>query len=602
MKVPAPWAAIAALLLSIPAHAASVKASSELTDDDGNRLRATLAFDGQLQTAWSEGEMGPGEGSWISLAFDRATEVESISIWPGDLSKGERSLRENGRPHTVTVHLLGTAEPVTAEVRILDGAEKGIQRIDVPVVGKATGVKLVVDQAYPGGLRNDMHIAEVAVNFVGGAAPASVAKVAAWAESSSGLKAAEAHQEQVIALFEQFSDAEFGDRDALKQLMDWAGDGAPWLRARVQRDVPYGWRSNALPPDPVAIEALLKLRDPNAIPALELAALRSTGKRAKELRLKAGYFAAYAELESGGRRNVPVWGDTGWERGALRGFGEPLAVGLGAYGDIYVADTGNHRVQVLGQGGATKAIWGAEGEAAVANEWFGGRRAFYVAGNAPGESKGGFVNPVDLVVVPQKEGEHVAVLDASGRVQVFTDGGERIAGWRLETDGPISAGVGGEGHLAYAKGQYVSVWGNVAHVHDEEGTLQNTFDIEEGVPTWALGLKSGKVLFGFRGEAVLYNLDGFRHGVQLGPELPRGFEAWDVDVDEKGKLWVVTDNGWALKSKKPGKLELKVRIADDDLAAPRFAVQEGMLWVSFEDRVKTFDVLELVAEAEGAEE
>ena len=49
-------------------------------------------------------------------------------------------------------------------------------------------------------------------------------------------------------------------------------DGAPFLRRQVQSLVPMGYRVQALQPDTVAIEALLKLKDSNcpAVDSLDL--------------------------------------------------------------------------------------------------------------------------------------------------------------------------------------------------------------------------------------------------------------------------------------------------------------------------------------------
>ena len=48
------------------------------------------------------------------------------------------------------------------------------------------------------------------------------------------------------------------------------------------------------------------------------------------------------ELIGGGDRNITFWGQEGWEEGALRGFGEPLSIEVDQFGDLYIADVGNH--------------------------------------------------------------------------------------------------------------------------------------------------------------------------------------------------------------------------------------------------------------------
>jgi hypothetical protein len=88
----------------------------------------------------------------------------------------------------------------------------------------------------------------------------------------------------------------------------------------------------------------------------------------------------------------------------------------------------------------------------------------------------------------------------------------------------------------------------------------------------------------------------------IGDELPEGFEAWDLASDEKGKLWVVTDNGWVLKLKRPGKVDIQVQWATWSVDTPRFAVQDGMLYILANDKISKVDALDLRAKAEMGED
>jgi hypothetical protein len=63
-------------------------------------------------------------------------------------------------------------------------------------------------------------------------------------------------------------------------------------------------------------------------------------------------------------------------------------------------------------------------------------------------------------------------------------------------------------------------------------------------------------------------------------------------------LWAVTDNGWAVKFKKPGKTDFRVRWTKIDVDVPRFAVHDGMLYIVAEGKIRQIDALELRAEAE----
>ena len=593
-----------ALAMAGSAQAGWVKASSELKDDDGAKHGASLAFDGLLQTGWAEGEVGSGDGSWVEVHLDSVTDVHSVSIWPGNLTKGERSIKEYGRPQNVTITLSGGGEEVTVEERLPDLAKVGPQRIDIPIVGKAKTVRVTIDTALEGYVFPDTYLAEVAVNFVMGHVPSQVSALDGWLTSAAGEKAKTSSKDEVVGLFEKISGEQFGDSESLAVLMDWAADGAPYLRDRVSRTVPYGYRVQAIPPDPVAVDALLKLKDSNAIPAIEMASLRLHGDKAVALAQKAEMFHAYQEMVSGGRRNIQAWGTEGWERGALRGFGEPLAVQVDRFGDVYVADLANHRVQRFGsERGTVDQVWGSP-EPDITNVWVEGNRPFYAAGAAPGKGGGQFQLPLDIAMIPGKDGDGFVVLDGTGRVQVFDETGDPLISWDVRSDNRIDAGVGGEAYVEYAKGEIVVIWVDEAFVYSVEGEELSNWVVEDGVPNGTMVFKNGKIGMVFGNQLVMYSTDGFRHGGLLGDELGVGFEAMDATVDEKGKLWIVTDTGWVHKYKRPGKIHYKVPVADFSLKLPRIAAYNDYVYVTERDRILALDALEtksrLEAEAEAA--
>ncbi|MEQ1505121.1 MAG: discoidin domain-containing protein, partial [Myxococcota bacterium] len=237
-----------------------VSASSESTGTDGVKHLAAHAFDGLLSTGWAEGDLGDGVGAWLEVRFDAPTDVSSVSIYPGWLGGSDREIREYGRPKVVTLSFeVAGGEPVTRQERLLDPGDQGPLRHDVSVdVPKVKAIRIALDEVLTGGLYSDTFIAEVAVNLVGGAPPPAVADVATWLGSDAGQKAAEAQRTTAIGVFEKVTSAEFGDRDGLKALMDWAADGAPYLRDRAAK-VPAGFRVQAIQPDQTSIEALLKL-------------------------------------------------------------------------------------------------------------------------------------------------------------------------------------------------------------------------------------------------------------------------------------------------------------------------------------------------------
>ncbi len=592
---------LACLVWAAPAFAgAGVSASSELTTSDDVKHSAALAFDGDLTTGWAEDETGAGVGSWVELRFARPTAVTSVSVWPGDLSKGERSLKENGRPHTLRVVLdLADGDPVEKTWRVRDGAEHGIQRVDVPIEGMARSVRVIVDEAYAGYIRNDLYLAEIAVNFEDAEIP-GLGDVEAWATSSKGQKAVAEHEESVIGLFDKIISDDLGDSESMDVLEGFAANGAPWRIDRVRRSVPAGYRVQATPPDALAIDALLKIKDPNAIPALTMAGLRSHGKEARRLAAAVSYFSAYADLKGGGRRALAPWGTSGWEKGALRGLGEPLGIGLGAYGDLYVADTANHRVSVFGPDGRLRTTWG-HGTPTVTSTWIGGDRPHYAAGAEPSEASVGFTAPLDLDVGSTRDGDVVTVVDAAGWVRRFDGEGTLLARWRARGEMAPAAGYGGAAHVVATKKGVVVIQGTDGIVATPQGEETARWTVAEGAPITMTALKNGKLVLGFRGGAATYDTQGRRIATFLDEnELPLGYEAYALATDEKGKVWALTDHGWALQFTPSGKEIRRVRVQERGLALPRFTVREDMLFVTAEDEILRFDVLALEAEADQA--
>jgi hypothetical protein len=595
---------LAGLVWGLPSIAvgATPKASSELRDADGSRHTAAMAFDGRLSTAWAEGEDGDGDGSWIELRLDRTAEVESISFWPGKLSAGVRSLREYGRPHTVTVSLTAPDGTVIEEqVRVLDPAIEGPLRVDANLKGRASKVRLTMDKTYSGGIYNQMYIAEVAVNFTRGPQPDAVAKTHAWLESDAGKAAVEREKKVIVALYDNIKAAEFGDRNSLLQIMERAADGSDYMRRRASQNVPMGYRVSAIPPEPTAIEALLKIKDANAIPALEQAMLRSVGKAKRKLESQVNYFYAYQDLIGGGSLNIPAWGQSGWETGSLQAFGEPLGMQLDGFGGIYVADIGNNRVQRFNFQGISDATWGGS-EPEITEKWFGGSRPWYVSGGAAADTPGRFISPVDMAVYPGKFEDIILTLDALGRVhRLDSEGGASLIA-AVAAEGTIGAGVGGEGFIEAYKNKFAVVYGNECFIYSLEGEELGQFAIEDGVPTGSVDLPGNKIGLIFGGELIMYSLDGFRHGTLLGDTVPAGFESWDVSRDADGKLWALTDHGWAIKYKKPGKVDYSVQYISRSVDVPRFDVYDDILFVTYEDSLHRIDALELHAQDELAAE
>lgn len=586
---------LAAALAPGAAHAAGVSGSSTMQDAAGKHT-AELAFDGLLGTGWAEGELGAGAGSWLEIDLGSATEVGSVSLWPGNLEKGERTFKEYGRPKVIQVWVDG--QKVGDPLRI----QSEMKRVDVPV-GK-TGRKLRVEfvESFEGGVYTDMFVAEVAVNFNEGERSKAVAKVEAWRTSKEGLAAQKKYEDQALAAYEKHK-ADPYEKEGLEFLMDAAGEGPEYLRRRVSSLVPLGSRAAALVPDEMAMSAIRKLKDPTGIPGLEYAAMRSLGKQQREIVDLIAYFRAWRDIQGGGRRNIVAWGETGWEVGALRGEGEPLAIEIDQFGNAYVADTANNRIQRYTTGGVSDKQWGAPPD--VSEYWFGSTRPWYAAGGLAKEEAGAFQNPVDVELIPGKEGDAFMVLDASGRLQIFDAEGNGEIGWTLAIDDQVQPKVGGEGYLAYLpkKDLIVAIVGNDAVVYQRDSEKLSQFVIKDGTPNAVVAGTDNKLYMAFGDQVITYNTDGFRYGTVIDSKiLGEGFEDMDITLDEKGEMWVLVDTGWVFKFKKPGKLDWKLRAVDHELIHPRFAVFQGNVLITDRDTILPIDAMQMHLDEVQAEE
>src|SRR5690606_25501411 len=138
-------------------------------------------------------------------------------------------------------------------------------------------------------------------------------------------------------------------------------------------------------------------------------------------------------------------------------------------------------------------------------------------------------------------------------------------------------------------------WGDHAYAYDLSGAAITDWEVTDGAASGAETLPNGKLVLIFGDELVMYSSDGFRHGSILGDTLGAGFEAWDVAIDNEGKLWAVTDTGRAIKYKKPGKPEFSLPISRDPILLPRIDVFDGVIYLTTKDSIRHIDALELQA-------
>lgn len=579
---------VSLLLLSLctDAHAAGKTVVPSVKEDANGKHVGDLAVDGLLSTGWAEGDMGPGSGAWIEVDLGVTTKIEAISIWGGNISAGADSFKEYARPRTVKISVDGKA--LTEELRIQDE----VQRFDHPLDVTGKIVRIDVIDVYEGGVFSDLYISEVAVNFTEGERIKAVEKVDAFRAGKEGTKLAADFETQVLEAYQKHKENP-DDMESLGFLIAAAANGPEYLQKRVTTLVPIGYRAQAIVPDQKSIDAIRKLKDPNGIPGIQMAALRALGKQQKEMLELIDIFTAYAELRGGGRRNIKAWGETGWEVGAIQGFGEPVALEIDRYGDIYVADPGNNRVQRFNTEGVSTKQWGTPAD--VTNEWFGKNRKWYVGGSGASKESGGFINPVDIELIPGKDADTYAVLDSRARIQVFDAEGNVVIGWTVRSDHELEAQVGGEGYLTWnaSKKQLVAIIGDTAVTYTLDSEEVARWTVVDETPNAVQAGADGRLYMVFGHKVVAYNADGFRYGVVFDGEiLGEGFEDVDLTVDDAGRLWALTDTGFVFNFKKPGKLDWKVQVSDIPLERPRFAVSQGMVYITDRDRVLHIDALQ----------
>ncbi len=578
------------------AHAGTPRASSELKNDKGH-FAARNAFDGLLATSWAEGDRGSGKDSWLELDLQRATEIKTVSLWPGDLSRGKKSQREYARPGRVQIYVDGNA--VGEETRIDDG----VRRVDIPVDTTGRKVRVVVVEAEEGFVFQDLHIAEMAINYTD-SDTSSRERLLKWLDSAQGQKAKDSWTAEMDAAYEACKASDFGDQENFAFLADAVADGAQFLRPMVDRYVPEGFRAQALRSSKRAQKAVRLLKDPNAVPALELATTRASGDAAVFMQEQVEIFEAYADLIGGKNFNVGYWGEPGFVLGGLQSFGEPLNLESNRFGQIYVADLGNNRIQLFAENGKPQRQWGPAPD--ITNRFFNKSRKWYASGAAAGEESGQWVTPIDVDIIPEKEADGFVGIDALGRVQVYNGEGQRVISWTVETRREPRPNVGGEAYVAWnAKTKtLLTIMEDEAVVYNLESEEVGRWEVEDGTPNAVEVLKNGKLLMAFGRDVIMYNMDGFRYGTVIGyDQLDEGFEDMDITRDEEGRIWILTDTGYVHKFKSIKKKEWSLKVIERPLTHPRMAVNQGIVFIVSDDRIERIDAyqLKLDKEAEAAE-
>jgi hypothetical protein len=122
------------------------------------------AFDGRLATAWEEGATGDGRGEWIEAAFDSPRHITRILLTAGFYSDDpDHPDRFFLNPHLRRLRVEFDGDPSTALISAADLPED--QKIVVweNIAVRASRVRFVAEDVWPGSRWNDLSISEIEI-------------------------------------------------------------------------------------------------------------------------------------------------------------------------------------------------------------------------------------------------------------------------------------------------------------------------------------------------------------------------------------------------------------------------------------------------------
>ncbi len=582
------WALTLALLLPSLALAGSPKvrvtaSSSKATSDTD--FGPGMAFDGLLFTSWGEDAPGMGVGSWIEIDLGEEIAIETVSIWGGHFA-GREDWNARGRVAEITILAKDSKGEESAERSATLGDR--FSRKDVTLNAPAARtIRFTVDEVHEGAVFADLHISEIAFEFDRKPDPAWMDEINTVIDKDKKLrdKPVEA-REALEAAYQGCKNEEDYSRN-FKHIGWYSVRGPEYMVELVQKYVPVGHRLKVLQFNEDAFELLGRLKDANAIPYLEIAAAGALKRSDREwLMGTVAYFEAYQDLRRTPRATVPNWGSTGMEKGALMGRGEPISISTDSYGNIWIADTGNNRVQRFTPAGTSDLVLGGE-ERKIVEEWFGDPEVPYASGSAADKAQGMFEQPVFVCVGNYN---YVMVIDASMRVQVFDEEGTFKTHWTVDTHWrPRAGGGNGTPIITWYEDDFYILIKDEVLIYSSEGQLKHRYNLEGGVVQAAVVAAGGKLLVRHTGSRDIVEYkpeDGFRQGSWLRQPVPDdGSEDWDMATDEKDNVYVVTDAGNVFKWNKKARLIEKLQVFENPRNMPRIAVFDTLIYVSAKDQI-----------------
>ncbi|MFQ6102542.1 MAG: flippase activity-associated protein Agl23 [Anaerolineae bacterium] len=186
---------------------------------------------------------------------------------------------------------------------------------------------------------------------------------------------------------------------------------------------------------------------------------------------------------------VAAWGrqsSLDMETGTPRGFLEPWDVAVASDGTMYVADTWNHRIQKLGAEGNLVTFWGLFGQYGPGDA--GGQSAFY-------GPRGITVGPDGRVYVADTGNKRIQVFESDGRFAFQWGGGGVLEGY---LDEPVGIAIGPDGAVYVA-----DTWNRRVQVFAGDGTFLRQWPIAG----WDVGLPEEKPYLAVDAEGYVYVTD-----------------------------------------------------------------------------------------------
>ncbi|MBL7064105.1 MAG: TIGR03663 family protein [Anaerolineae bacterium] len=187
---------------------------------------------------------------------------------------------------------------------------------------------------------------------------------------------------------------------------------------------------------------------------------------------------------------VAAWGQQSTietEAGLPRGFNEPWDVAVAFDGTMYVADTWNHRIQELDTEGDPVTAWGLFGQYGPDDPM--GQSAFY-------GPRGIAIGPGGRVYVTDTGNKRIQVFEPDGRFAFQWGGGGALEGY---LDEPVGIAIGGPDDEVYV----ADTWNRRVQVFDSDGVFLRQWPIAG----WDAGLPEEKPYLAVDAEGRVYVTD-----------------------------------------------------------------------------------------------